>query len=216
MSHTTDFSTLEANVQAYEGEIKAACRDIVRKSAVSYADGAARYVPPMVNGQWSRSIPAKLYKRKIYDLPSIIKVDTRNRKLFSAKLKEGYRFVVKGKLKGESHFWFATTLRKAATYTRIYNRGMFKFLFGGNLGSIGEEVPTFFQKLLKKSPNLAKHLDKNRFTLKSEQDSEGIKIGNDAWDNEAFARESIYRGEAKAKKTMKKMWKDFEKESKEV
>jgi hypothetical protein len=217
MSYTLDTRKFEENMEAYEQSLKAECRNILKKSSVVYGERAARYVPPMVNGKWSKSIPARLYKRDfVAPISALIKHDTRNRQLFRDKLREGYRFAVKGLLRGKVHWWFATTLRKSREYVRIFNRGLFKFLFGANFGSIGEQTPMFFQKLLAKSPNLGKHVKEHILELKTENDAESIRIVNDAWGNQAFARESKYQGEKAAKQSMKKLWQEWNRKKAEV
>lgn len=210
MSYTLETGKFEAGMEAYEKSLKAECRNILKKSSVAYGERAAKYVPPRVNGGWSKNIPAKLYKRQfVAPISRLIRKDGRNRALFKEKLRQGYRFAIKGLLRGKTHWWFTTTLRKTRQYVRIFNRGLFKFLFGANFGSIGEVTPLFFQRLLQKSPNLAKHVKGHVLELKAKNDTESIRIVNDAFDNDAFSRESKYQGEKAARKTMKKMWKEW-------
>lgn len=197
-------------MERYEKSLKAECRNILKKSSVAYGESAAKYVPPRVNGRWSKSIPAKLYKRQfVAPISRLIKKDGRNRELFREKLRQGYRFAIKGLLRGKTHWWFTTTLRKTREYVRIFNRGLFKFLFGANFGSIGEVTPLFFQRLLQKSPNLGKHVKEHILELKAKNDTESIRIVNNAFNNDAFSRESKYQGEKAARKTMKKMWQEW-------
>lgn len=212
MSYTLETGTFEAGMERYEKSLKAECRNILKKSSVAYGERAAKYVPPRVNGRWSKSIPAKLYKRQfVAPISRLIRKDGRNRELFKEKLRQGYRFAIKGLLRGKTHWWFTTTLRKTRQYVRIFNRGLFKFLFGANFSSIGEVTPLFFQRLLQKSPNLAKHVKEHVLELKAKNDTESIRIVNDAFNNDAFSRESKYQGEKAARKTMKKMWKEWNK-----
>lgn len=217
MSHEVDTRSLEEGMKRFEAEAKAEAKRILKKASVAYGEGAVRYVPPRVNGSWSRSIPAKLYKRHfIIPLSKYVRSDKTNSKLFGEKLREGYRFGVKGQLHGKTHWWFATTLRKTVQYTRIFNRGLFKFLFGANFASIGEQTPPIFQKLLAKSPNLGKHKSLHIIELKTQGDDEGIRIVNNAFGNDAFARESRYRGDKAAQKTMNRMWKEFAKQRRQA
>lgn len=210
MSYTLETGKFEAGMEAYEKSLKAECKNILKKSSVSYGERAAKYVPPRVNGGWSKNIPAKLYKRQfVAPISRLIRKDGRNRELFKEKLRQGYRFAIKGLLRGKTHWWFTTTLRKTREYVRIFNRGLFKFLFGANFGSIGEVTPLFFQRLLQKSPNLAKHVKEHVLELKAKNDTESIRIVNNAFNNDAFSRESKYQGEKAARKTMKKMWKEW-------
>ena len=209
MSYTLDTKEFEQGMDAYEKSLKAECRNILKKSSVSYGERAAKYVP-RVNGGWSKNIPAKLYKRQfVAPISRLIRKDGRNRALFKEKLRQGYRFAIKGLLRGKTHWWFTTTLRKTREYVRIFNRGLFKFLFGANFSSIGEVTPLFFQRLLQKSPNLAKHVKEHVLELKAKNDTESIRIVNNAFNNDAFSRESKYQGEKAARKTMKKMWKEW-------
>ena len=217
MSHTVNYTSFERGMAEYSRDLHSELRGILKHSSVIYGERAARYVPPMVNGRWSKSIPASLYKRDfVAPLSSLVRTDTRNRQLFRDKLRQGYRFAVRGLLRGRAHWWFATTLRKTTQYTRIYNRGMFKFLFGANFGSIGEQTPSYFTRLLQKSPNLIHHRNEHVLELKSERETERIRIVNDAWHNDAFARESRYRGDLAARKYIAKAWKDWEKQRRMV
>lgn len=210
MSYTLETSKFEAGMERYEKSLKAECRNILKKSSVAYGERAAKYVPPRVNGGWSKNIPAKLYKRQfVAPISRLIRKDGRNRELFKEKLRQGYRFAIKGLLRGKTHWWFATTLRKTRQYVRIFNRGLFKFLFGANFSSIGEVTPLFFQRLLQKSPNLAKHAKEHVLELKAKNDTESIRIVNNAFNNDAFSRESKYQGEKAARKTMKKRWQEW-------
>lgn len=210
MSYTLETGKFEAGMERYEKSLKAECKNILKKSSVSYGERAAKYVPPRVNGRWSKNIPAKLYKRQfVAPISKLIRKDGRNRELFKEKLRQGYRFAIKGLLRGKTHWWFTTTLRKTREYVRIFNRGLFKFLFGANFGSIGEVTPLFFQRLLQKSPNLGKHVKEHVLELKAKNDAESIRIVNNAFNNDAFSRESKYQGEKAARKTMKKMWQEW-------
>jgi hypothetical protein len=74
----------------------------------------------------------------------------------------------------------------------------------------------FFQKLLAKSPNLGKHVKEHILELKTENDAESIRIVNDAWGNQAFARESKYQGEKAARQSMKKLWQEWNRKKAEV
>ena len=107
-------------------------------------------------------------------------------------------------------------MRKTREYVRIFNRGLFKYLYGSNFSSIGEVTPLFFQRLLQKSPNLGKHAKEHILELKEENDVQSIRIVNDAFDNQSFARESRYQGERAARNTMKKMWQEWARNRVEV
>lgn len=216
MSYEVDTKQFEDNMSRYERELRAEVSGILRKGAAAYANRAVRYVPPRRNGAWTRSIPAKDYKRNVLYLPSQVKRAAGSlKKEYIAKLREGYRFVVKGQLHGKVKRWYATTLRKARTFTRIFNRGLFKAMFGANLARIGVTPPGIFSKLLGKSPNLRKHVGLNAVSLVEGEEAK-VSIANTAWDNDKFARESVYQGDRAAKSAMKKLWKEFEKKRQEV
>ena len=63
MSYTLDTKKFESGMEAYEKSLKAECKNILKKSSVSYGERAAKYVPPRVNGGRSKNIPAKRYQR---------------------------------------------------------------------------------------------------------------------------------------------------------
>lgn len=218
MSYTMHTEGFEAGMAKYEAALKEEVQGILKRSSVVYGERAAKYVPPLVNGKWTKSIPAKMYKRDfVAPIWALVRSgDTRNRQMFVDRLREGYRFCVRGLLRGKVHWWFATTLRKARTYCRIFNRGLFKFLFGANFRSIGEPTPSYFTHLLNRSPNLAKHAHEHILEMKSENGAESIRIVNDAWNNQAFARESKYQGEKAARTAMRQMWKAWEERRREV
>ena len=106
-------------------------------------------------------------------------------------------------------------MRKARTYTRIFNRGLLKAMFGASLAKIGATPPSIFGKLLGKSPNLKKYASLNAVSL-TEGETAKVTVANNVWDNNAFARESVYQGDKAAKSVMKKMWKEFERKRQEV
>lgn len=212
MSYVVNTSKFKKNMRQYEKEVQAGLSGVMKKAASSYAVKASQYVPPRANGKWSKNIPAAMYKRKIYPLSALVKKDAKNRKEYAEKLRQGFRFVVPGKLHGKPHKWFATTLRNAKKHIRIYNRGLFKVMFGVNLQSIGEAVPPIFQRLLSKSPNLSGHINLNELQLKT-GDEISVKISNKAFGNQSFARQAVYQGDKAAKKTIKK---EFEQLNKRV
>ena len=52
--------------------------------------------------------------------------------------------------------------------------------------------------------------------MKAKNDTESIRIVNNAFNNDAFSRESKYQGEKAARKTMKKMWQEWDRNRVEV
>ena len=210
MSYTINTGKFESNFKAYEKELQKGLGNILKSVASEYADKASKYVPPRINGAWKKTIPTKLYKRGVYPLSALIKKDKRNAKEFGEKLKEGFRFLIVGRLHGKPHRWYAKTLRNTAQYRRIYNRGLFKAMFGANLASIGAVMPDVFGKLLSKSPNLLKHTKLNKVSLQT-GDTAQVNIGNMAFDNDKFSRQSKYQGEKAGKRILKKEFEQFNK-----
>ena len=59
---TIDQSKLKKQAEKANQNIQKNLSFIVGKGSASYADNAQKYVPPKI-GKWSKSIPAKAYKR---------------------------------------------------------------------------------------------------------------------------------------------------------
>ena len=210
MSYTINTGEFQSNFKRYEKQLRSGLGNVLKKVASEYADKASKYVPPRVNGQWKKSIPTKLYKRGVYPLSALVKKDKTNAKEYGAKLRQGYRFVVIGKLQGKAHRWYAKSLRNTAKYRRIHNRGLFKAMFGLNLGAIGAGVPQIFKSLVSKSPNLARHTQLNKVSLQTGEVAK-VKIGNTVFGNDSFAREAIYQGDKAGKRVLKKQFQEFNK-----
>lgn len=162
-----DLKVLDKKVEQANKAIADNLPKIIAKGATSYADNAQKYMPPKIGGTWSKTIPNKMYNRPITSIKDIFdRINSKGGKTtgkgknhdFLSMLGQKFRrdkikFYVKGRLKNKTHYWFAKTKSAARKFTRIFNRGLLKVMFGANLA---ENKPKSIEKLLEKSPNLAK------------------------------------------------------------
>lgn len=155
-----DDSCIDYKIQAAVKAVQKAAPDSLKKGFVTYAEVAARQMPPPKQGKKSRSIPAKLYKRQILSIDEMYKKTTEKRfknALIHKKI-QGFKYAVavyekRGKKKT---LYFGKTERELkAKYGRIRFRGLYKWLWGAGLQSLGVKS-TMFDNLLKKSPDMAK------------------------------------------------------------
>lgn len=189
---------------------------IIGKGATSYADNAAKHMYPKVNGTWSKTIPNKMYNRPITSIKDVFeKIDSKGGKnsgkgknhdflsmLGKAMKNEKIKFYVKGRLKNKVHYWLAKTKSAARKFTRIFNRGLLKVMFGANLA---ENMPKSIQKLLDKSPNLSKFALSLNPVRKINKDKEStITVGNQANDmSNSISARALQVGAAYARGTIK-------------
>ncbi len=190
---------------------------IIGKGATSYADNAQKYIPPKIGGGWSKSIPNKMYDRKISSIMDIIekikskpkptaKTEGKNHDFLSmigkALKRQKMKFYIKGRLKNEKHYWFAKTKSAARKFTRIFNRGLLKVMFGANLA---ENMPKSIQKLIQKSPNLAKFATSLNPIKKINKDKEAtITVTNKANDiTDSLSATALQVGAKYARGTIK-------------
>lgn len=166
---TVDTKALNKKIEQANKAIQDNLPVIIGKGATSYADNAQKYIPPKINGTWSKSIPNKMYNRNVSAIKDIFQ-NIKNKSsskstgkgknhdflsMLGKKLKnENMKFYVRGRLKNKIHYWFAKTKSAARKYTRIFNRGLLKVMFGANLA---QNKPKSIEKLIQKSPNLAKY-----------------------------------------------------------
>lgn len=219
MSHSVDFASFERNMREYGVECRKALAGFLRKGASRYATTASRWVPPYATGAdgkkvWKKTIGADLYHRTPLYLEEAVKTErnTIARHEFVEKLREGYRYVVKARNKDRKLHWYYK--RKPGRHergVRIRYRGLMKFLFGGNLPSIGEELPPGMRTLLGKSPRLS---DLARFNVIEQRMGEdvSIKIKNYAWNSVgSFADKSRREGETSGMKEVRRLFRNWEK-----
>lgn len=147
-------NAVKNKIQKITKKVKDESLEIASKGIVTYAEVASKNMPPPIKGAKSRAIKTSLYKRKIKEIHEAIKQDYKNRKQLIFQAKKGMKFVVYGYYKLHPKRWYATTLRNAKKYSRIEYRGLYKYLWGSQLSSIGEKTPTMFLRLLQKSPKL--------------------------------------------------------------
>ena len=131
MSYKVDCRSLKKNGAKYEKDLKGSLKKIVQKSIVAYSTKAAEYIPPDMG---KKTIAQKWYKRTPEYLPVTIKQDKNKfKKEDIAALRSGYRYRLIFKKDGKKFPKYYTTLRKAKSHSRIFNRGLFRFAMGGAL-----------------------------------------------------------------------------------
>lgn len=197
---------VEHKVQQATKAVKKISPDVLAKGIVVYTQVASRQMPPPVKGAKSRSIPAKLYKRAILPIGQAIKKDKKHRKQLIFQAKKGMKFVVYGYYKLSQKRWYATTLRNAKKYQRIQYRGLYKWLWGSQLASIGEKTPTMFTRLLSKSPKMISKKNLVKMTKKQVNNETMISLDYQASRIDYFASWAKVDAARQMKKRMKKLF----------
>lgn len=208
-----DFSDFRNKSKIYKRRLHKNSVDILRECAVAFSKKASLYCPPNM-GQ--KRIEKKHYTRPIFYL--IDQVKKHNRTEDKQQLKKGMMFKVEIKKNGRFiKAIFAKTIRAIKKYTRIRNRGLFRSMFGANLGSIGKQIPSNIKSLLSKSKNLLNlaNLNQIKQTAKNNEYAK-IKIDNNAYNNESFADIAVKHGDKQAEKKMKKLLKEQAKKEVEL
>lgn len=205
-----DFSEFRKNCKQYEKELHKQSEQILRKCAVSFAKKASLYCPPNMG---KKNIEKRFYTRPILYLPDEVRKHKRSEdieelrkgKLFKVTIKKSGKFVKN---------IYSKSLRMIKKYARIRNRGLFKVMFGANLESIKELIPSSIRSLMNKSKNLLNLKNLNRITEESELNRYSkIKIDNNAYDNQSFQNIAVREGDKSALKTLKKLLKQKTKEN---
>lgn len=209
---TVDFSGLEKKIAKIKDSFKRHSKKILSEATLKGAESASKFVPPKNGNSWSRSIPAKLYKRPVFPLSIMIKKDKRNKALYKEKLDQGFRFVVSKTSGKKRSKFFAKTLRQAKSrYSRIKYRGLLKVMYGINLIQVGKQS-ALFSKLLSKSPDLARVRHLNTIIYSNpKKDAYSMTNSNKAWEINSFARKSIQQASKVIKRTLNKLVKDWRK-----
>jgi hypothetical protein len=214
MSYKVDCSSLKKNGAKYEKDLKASLKKIVQKSIVAYSTKAAEYIPPDMG---KKTIAQKWYKRTPEYLPMTIKQDKNKfKKQDIEALRSGYRYRLIFKKDGKQFPKYYTTLRKAKSHSRIFNRGLFRFAMGGALmQKFSENIP-FFKRLLTKSKNLANLTHLNGVQDNCKGENVGYKVSANVKDNERFRGKAKLYGGKQYTKTLKKLWKEWNKKRVEI
>lgn len=177
---------------------------ISSKGASSYADNAAMFVPPKVNGTFKKTIPNKLYKRQIKDirktLEKLRKFKSKAKKNKNEKaikkanaihtkiinyvdaLSAGYKYMIRGVKNFKPKTFYFKTKQIANKYKKITTRGLLKVMFGANLLKFNN-IPKSIQTLLDKSPDLKKFVSVLNPILKQNKEKQSTmtltnKAGN--------------------------------------
>ena len=214
MSYKVDASSMHKNGAKYEKELKGSLKKIVQKSIIAYSTKAAEYLPPDMG---KKSIAQKWYKRTPEYLPVTVKQGKNKfKKQDIEALRNGYRYRLIFKKDGKQYPKYFTTLRKAKSHSRIFNRGLFRFAMGGALmQKFSENIP-FFKRLLTKSKNLANltHLNGVQDNCKGQEI--GYTVSANVKDNQRFGGKAKSYGGKPYTKTLKRLWKEWNKQRVEI
>lgn len=205
---------MKKNGAKYEKELKGSLKKIVQKSIVAFSTKAAEYIPPDMG---KKTIAQKWYKRNPEYLPLTIKQNKNKfKKEDIAALKNGYRYRLLFKKDGKQFPKYYTTLRKAKSHSRIFNRGLFRFAMGGALiQKFSENIP-FFKRLITKSKNLAKLTHLNEVQDNCNGENVGYKVSANVKDNQKFGGKAKSYGGRQYTKTLKRLWREFNKKRVEI
>ena len=175
-------------------DISLESQDIIRRSAVVFANAAAKWTPPRRGGSPSMTIPKEKYERPFVLLsalvaggyPGLAATD-----IDRAQLKRGMKFKVYSTRKSQQQskapaFAYCKTKGELKRLRRIANRGLAKAMWGKSLATIGVNVPLGIQRLIGKSPALA-GLDYSETALETRDAKVSVTITNSASDVEKYA-----------------------------
>lgn len=174
-------------------DISLESQDIIRRSAVVFANAAAKWTPPRRGGSPSMTIPKEKYERPFVLLgalvaggyPGLAATD-----IDRAQLKRGMKFKVYSTKKHQQSkapaFAYCRTKGELKRLRRIANRGLAKAMWGKSLATIGVNVPLGIQRLIGKSPALA-GLDYSETALETRDAKVSVTITNSASDVEKYA-----------------------------
>ena len=184
-----DTSQLDYLVDQANKQINRKLPQITIQGAKSFADNAAKMIPPKKNGQFSKTISANQYKRKIHQIVPILRKFPKSKKTEQKKshnkfiqslldnIKEKNIFYVLGYSKGKSKYWFGKRKSDLRKYERILTRGLWKIMFGLNLSKFSA-IPKSIQSLIAKSPIISGWKGLNPIQTVKSHDKYNIKMEN--------------------------------------
>ena len=190
-----DFDTkdFEEKSKALMAEIKGESEEIVKHSAVVFANAAAKWTPPRKNGSLSLVIPNDKYMRPYAVLSILIQGGydgLQATEIDKIQYQNGMKFKIyntkKNKTSRAPAYAYCRTKGELKKLRRIANRGLAKAMWGKSLSQIGVNVPIGIQRLINKSPALA-GLDYSTTEMHVEDDSVYVTIENRATDIEKYA-----------------------------
>lgn len=201
-------SMVEYTLQDMQKKVIKKSKNIVADAIATYTSVASRNMPPPVKGNRSRSIPANLYYSRTLPIDEAIAKNPRLSTLY-AKKNMGYKFVAFTYIKRGKRLklQFFKSLADAKKNTRIKYRGLYKYLWGAKLKEIGAKETGMFDRLLSKSPDMAKK--KNLVNVSSSSTDDETKI-TVQWNAEGIS----FFAEKSAKKAKQAMFKKFKKDLK--
>lgn len=227
-----DDTVLKEKIKKFNLAVKKVAKDILLSVSLKGAETASRYTPPKKDGQWSRNISAKQYKRPVYSISQLLNNDDQDnqnilKKLFKAKttkrdlglkIRQGYKFVVLKDSSKNKKVWFAKTQRQAKSkYGRIKYRGLLKLMYGIQFLNNGL-FSTVFEKLLRNSPSLSNLNNMNELKYVQQDQYYQMATINKAAseENYKFTKKDKYRQTVKPalKKALKKFNENYFKNKK--
>ena len=199
-----DMKDFEQKANKLVQDVMSESEEIVKHSAVVFANAAAKWTPPRKDGSMSLNIPKEKYERPFVVLSKLIAGEYDGlyaTEIDRAQYQRGMKFKIyntkKNKPERAPAFAYCKTKGELKRLRRIAHRGLAKVMWGKSLDQIGVNVPIGIQRLINKSPAL-ETLDYSDTELTNEADKVSVTIKNSASDIEKYASAAERYGYDKA------------------
>ena len=199
-----DMKDFEEKARKLMDDINLEAQDIVKKSAVVFANAAAKWTPPRSGNSPSLTIPKEKYERPFVVLSALIAGQYQGltaTDIDKAQYRNGMKFKIyntrKNKQERAPAYAYCRTKGELKKLRRIAHRGLAKVMWGKSLDTIGINVPIGIQRLINKSPAL-EGLSYSDTTFEAEGDKTSVTIKNSASDIEKYAKSAEKYGYDKA------------------
>lgn len=187
---------LQNKLEKAKKQTRRKIKPFLQKSMISTNEKLSKYTVPKVEKQWSKNIPARMYKRPIFNIKAVLQdlqqvenkpASKKFKDILRGQLKEGNRFfIIKNGLKKKRIIFGKNKRQMQTKYKRIRFRGFIKIMFGLKLLLEGINNK-FFSKLLSASPALSTLVNKyNRVRYNETNEIFTLQNVNDAIPNKSL------------------------------
>ena len=180
-------------------EIKEQSKDILKRSALVFANAAAKYTPPM-KGNGSMNIPNEKYLRPYVYLKDLVEgnIDGMSAtEIDKHQLRNGMKYKIlndkNGNYRRAPAFAYCRTASDLKKLRRIKTRGLAKAMWGASLTNIGVNIPVGIQRLINKSPDIG-GLPYSKTTMGEDQSGCWVTVENMAKNISNYAMNAERKG----------------------